>query len=398
MIGNSRSGPAKLQIIMVADTRSVDGICMSIGTRSWKTPGPALLRRPSQIRRLRIHTPGMLSHALVQLRSDGAACRNERRPASVQVQRREINRWHTGEGSFTMRNGSPRTIEVHKMKLPKSGNRTPKLLIADDDPCVVRALAMRCTGMGFDVETATNGLQALAKASLHKPDILVIDVHIPDVDGLAVCAYVLDQASHSMNVIVMTGHPDPKMAEWCEAAGALYIHKGINFWNEFEAALCATFPAQATEIGQADRQTPKPEIRTHPRVLVVDDDVNVRKFISSKLENLGVEPLFSSDGTRGFWKALHEEPTVIVSDYYMRNGDAEYLLLRLRVAPETRHIPVIVQSGRPLDSPTKQRLRQQICGHPGAARILQKSFGAEELLEAIQGFCSFVTTPVADFR
>jgi CheY-like chemotaxis protein len=272
------------------------------------------------------------------------------------------------------------------------------MLIADDDPCVVRALAMRCARMGFDVETATNGLQALAKAGLHKPDILVIDVHIPDVDGLAVCAYVLDPASKSMNVIMMSGNPNLEMADWCEGAGALYIRKGITFWNEFETALCAMFPARATEISQANQQTPKPEIRTRARVLVVDDDVSVRKFLSSKLENLGVEPLFSFDGTRGFWKALHEEPTVIVSDYYMKNGDAEYLLLRLRVAPQTSHIPVIVQSGRPLDSPTKQRLRQQIYGHPGAARILQKSFGAEELLETIQAYCSFVTTPVADFR
>lgn len=61
---------------------------------------------------------------------------------------------------------------------------TPKILIADDDPCVVRALVERCTGMGFEIETATNGLQALIKASQCKPDILVIDVHMPEVDGI----------------------------------------------------------------------------------------------------------------------------------------------------------------------------------------------------------------------
>jgi CheY-like chemotaxis protein len=131
---------------------------------------------------------------------------------------------------------------------------------------------------------------------------------------------------------------------------------------------------------------------------VIDDDANVRKFLSNRLERLGVEPLLSSDGTRGFWKARREEPTVIVSDYFMKNGGAEYLLLRLRVVPETENIPVIVHSARTLDDSTKQRLRQKICGQPGAARILRKSLGASELLEAIQRFCGFVTNPVADFR
>jgi CheY-like chemotaxis protein len=46
----------------------------------------------------------------------------------------------------------------------------------------------------------------------------------------------------------------------------------------------------------------------------------------------------------------------------MPNGDAEYLLTRLRSVPETRNIPVIVQSGRRLNDAIKQRLRQEICG------------------------------------
>ena len=53
------------------------------------------------------------------------------------------------------------------------------MLVADDDPCVLRAIADRCTLMGFEVETATNGLKTLIKASRYNPDILVVDVHMP---------------------------------------------------------------------------------------------------------------------------------------------------------------------------------------------------------------------------
>jgi CheY-like chemotaxis protein len=308
------------------------------------------------------------------------------------------SRLRDGGWFFTVKDGRTLTIEIRAMNMSKSRNAAPTMLIADDDPCVVTALAKRCTRMGFDVETAANGLQALIKASQRRPDILVIDVHMPEVDGLAVCAHLSAPETEAMNVIVMTGHSSPEMAAWCGGFGAIYTHKGSNFWREFEAALCEIFPERAFGIRDASGQTPNTAIKSRARVLVVDDDANVRKFLSNSLENLGVEPLLSSDGTRGFWKARREQPTVIVSDYFMKNGGAEYLLLRLRVVPETRNIPVIVHSARTLDDSTKHRLRQEICGQPGAARILRKSFGALELLEAVQRFCGFVTNPVADFR
>ena len=47
----------------------------------------------------------------------------------------------------------------------RSSEQTPRMLIADDDPSIVRLLADHCARMGFDVDTASNGIQALVKAS-----------------------------------------------------------------------------------------------------------------------------------------------------------------------------------------------------------------------------------------
>jgi CheY-like chemotaxis protein len=244
--------------------------------------------------------------------------------------------------------------------------------------------------MGFDVETATNGLQALIKAS-HQPDILVIDVHMPEVDGLSVCAYLRDIAKQSAHVIVVTGRPGQEIVEKCEGLDACCIHKGHSFWNEFEARLIEIYPQRAAAIEQSGKGSAKIEVRKRPRVLLVDNDVSVKKFFFNRFDKLGAELLYAADGMRGFWMARREWPTVIVSDYWMPNGDAEYLLTRLRNTPETRCIPVIVQSGRRLNDSVKQRLRQQISGQPGAARILQKSFDSRELFEALQRLCGFAS-------
>jgi CheY-like chemotaxis protein len=129
----------------------------------------------------------------------------------------------------------------------------------------------------------------------------------------------------------------------------------------------------------------------NPRILLVDDDVCVKKLFFSRFENLGAELLYAVDGVRGFWVARREEPTVIVSDYCMPNGDAECLLIRLRSVPETSSIPVIVQTGRRLNDLIKQRLRRSICGLPGATRILRKSSDTGELFEALQRLCGFAS-------
>jgi DNA-binding response OmpR family regulator len=44
----------------------------------------------------------------------------------------------------------------------EASNRVPKVLIADDDPGIVRFLANRCAKMGFEVQTPANGLQAMS--------------------------------------------------------------------------------------------------------------------------------------------------------------------------------------------------------------------------------------------
>jgi CheY-like chemotaxis protein len=269
----------------------------------------------------------------------------------------------------------------------------PKMLIADDDPCVLRAVADRCAGMGFEVETATNGLQALIKASQSRPDILVIDVHMPELDGLSVCAYLSEIAKRSPHVLVVTGRPGPEIEQRCKGVDAICIQKGQHFWREFDASLAGMFPRQAAAIERSKKPSAEIEVKKYPRILLVDDDLQIKKFFFRRFEKLGAELLYAADGTRGFWMARHRQPSVIVADYLMPNGDAEYLLTRLRNTPQTSSIPVIVHTGRNLDELAKQRLRRPIGGQPGAARILQKSPDTSELSEALLRLCGFASDP-----
>jgi CheY-like chemotaxis protein len=267
--------------------------------------------------------------------------------------------------------------------------RGPKMLIADDDPSIVRLLADRCARMGFEVETANNGIQALLKAKRSKPDILIIDVNMPEVDGLSVCAHLLDPDRNPLDVIVVTGNRDPGTLERCEGFGAFYTRKGPDFWTSLISALVEIFPGQETRIRQPGTQPGDAEVRSRSRVLVVDDDAEIGAFLTSRLRKRGVDTLFASNATQGYRMACRDEPSVIVSDYFMPDGDARHFLSRLRNTPATANIPFIVLSGGRFNELTERSLMQEICGRPGAAHVFRKSFDTSELFEALQRFCGF---------
>src|SRR5580700_9312860 len=113
----------------------------------------------------------------------------------------------------------------------------PKMLIADDDPGIVQFLAERCGKMGFEVRTAVNGIQALIMAERDPPDVLIVDVNMPEVDGLSVCARLLELNKKALEIVVVTGSPSSETIERCTGIGASYVRKGVDLWVNVRLAL-----------------------------------------------------------------------------------------------------------------------------------------------------------------
>ena len=61
-----------------------------------------------------------------------------------------------------------------------------RILIADDDPQILRALRITLTAQGYDIVTATSGPQAVTQAIDHRPDVLMLDLGMPGLDGVDV--------------------------------------------------------------------------------------------------------------------------------------------------------------------------------------------------------------------
>ena len=107
---------------------------------------------------------------------------------------------------------------------------TPRILIVDDNPANVKVLQTRLTAEGYDVVTAHDGEQGLASAREHKPDLILLDVMMPKVDGLEVCRRLRSDASFPFTpIILITAMADTKdVVAGLEAGGDEYLTKPVD--------------------------------------------------------------------------------------------------------------------------------------------------------------------------
>ena len=243
---------------------------------------------------------------------------------------------------------------------------------------------------GPQVQTAINGLQALIMARQNPPDALIVDVHMPELDGLSLCSRMLDSAHIGIDVIVMSGYSDSGTGERCDSFGATYVRKGPEFWPTVSTALHQIFPGMTIETSDpaAPAALAAPKMRERPLILVIDDDPAVGKFLTSRLRKCGVDVLFSTDGRRGYQIAVREKPSVILSDYFMPVANINFLLWRLRSTPGTENIPVFAMSGAQLDRMTADDLLKGQFGQRGVERIFKKPLDFDEILGAVKKYCA----------
>jgi len=81
------------------------------------------------------------------------------------------------------------------------------------------------------------------------------------------------------------------------------------------------------------------------KVLIVDEDPDVRAFVQAALEDEGYEFVIATDGNVAIAKATSEKPDVVIMDVQMPNRDGLSALYHLRQEPETKSIPVILLTG-----------------------------------------------------
>ena len=192
----------------------------------------------------------------------------------------------------------------------------PRILIVDDTPANVHILQARLAANGYDIVTATDGEEALAAVRETQPDLILLDVMMPKMDGFEVCRRLRADASLPfIPIIMVTAKTDPKdVVAGLEAGGDEYLTKPVD-----QAALVArvksmlriknlhdTVQGLAEERAEWNRTL---ERRVEEQVGQLERLGRLKRFFSPQLAELIV-----ASGTDDPLKTHRREVTVVFLD------------------------------------------------------------------------------------
>lgn len=220
----------------------------------------------------------------------------------------------------------------------------PRILIVDDQPFNVDILQRRLDAQGYEILTAYDGEEALAKATSELPDLILLDIMMPKIDGIEVCQRLkADLSLPFIPIIMVTAKTDSKdIVAGLEAGAEEYLTKPID-----QAALVArvksmlrikdlhdTVQSQATQLEAQARQLAEwnqtLEQRVQEQVSELDRMGRLKRFFSPQLAELVV-----SSGGEKLLESHRREVTIVFCDLrgfttFAENAEPEELMGVLR--------------------------------------------------------------------
>jgi CheY-like chemotaxis protein/nitrogen-specific signal transduction histidine kinase len=247
-------------------------------------------------------------------------------------------------------------VAATSMEAPPDG---ATVLVIDDDPAALDLVGRFLVGAGFGVITASGGEEGLRLARERRPDVITLDIVMPQPDGWAVLAELKADPVLSDTPVILMSMTDDRNLGYALGASE-YLTKPVD-WDRLGAAL----HRHAREGGES-------------LALVVDDETEARDVLRRGLERAGWQVAEAANGREALERMTERAPELILLDLMMPEMDGFEFVSRLRDEESWRAIPVLLITAKDITPEDRQRLEG------GVSRILQKgSYGREDLLAEI---------------
>jgi len=137
------------------------------------------------------------------------------------------------------------------------------VLVIDDDMDIVMALTVRLRSLAYEVSHATNGADGLKAAREQKPDVIILDIRMPGMDGFEVNQRLkADSALADVPVIFLSAHAQETVRQAALAAGSGYFLTKPYSTGKLCAAIAAvTAPAAGNGAGPEVKDGTRPPVR-----------------------------------------------------------------------------------------------------------------------------------------
>jgi len=235
-------------------------------------------------------------------------------------------------------------------------NRTPSLLIVDDEADACRNLSDVFADLGYQVDTANDGFEALDRMRTAHHDMAVLDLMMPGMDGIALYGEMKQRSPETVAVLA-TAYPNhPRVDQGLKSGLWKILSKPVDL-----AQL-------ALLLGEAMKQ---------PLVLVVDDDQDLCTNLGDLLRERGYRVALAHDVRSATARLENNGFGIVLVDLRLPDGDGRELLQTVRRLES--HARTILITGHRLDVSA-----EQLRSIPADA-VCYKPFDVRELLALIEG-------------
>ena len=240
----------------------------------------------------------------------------------------------------------PLSGSIHEQSSGHASEAAMNVLIIDDDPATRDLLARFLEKQGFHVKSAIDGRAGLELARVLRPNVIILDVTMPRMDGWSVLrALKAEPDLADIPVIMCTILGEQNLAYSLGASD--YLQKPVQ-WDRLKQVMDRFRPH---ESGTA---------------LIVDDDADARSRLASLLAKQGWTISEAENGRLALDQLAREKPALILLDLMMPEMDGFAFLREMRANPDWRDIHVVVLTARDITAKDRQSL------NGGVDRVIQK--------------------------
>ncbi|HEY3311804.1 MAG TPA: response regulator [Anaerolineales bacterium] len=248
-----------------------------------------------------------------------------------------------------------------------------RILTIDDDPDAVYLLQENLNQQEFEIIGARNGQDGLRLARESQPDAILLDIVMPGADGWQVLHDLkADPATSSIPVVFLT----------------IIDHKALGI--QLGAAGYLLKPLDGVEVRDTLNHIIGVSPRQQKRVLVVDDDPNAIEILRQFLPESEFSLESAPDGQAGLLAIEQQRPDIVLLDLIMPRMDGFEVIERLRAAPQTYSLPIIVISAKELTAQESIHLKETV-----SLVMNKQGLESEKLVDEIKNILNKLINPAA---
>jgi len=297
-----------------------------------------------------------------------------------------------------------------------------KILVIEDEPDQNKLIRLRLEARGHSVLLAAKAKEGLVLAVREKPDLILLDMILPDMHGLdAAIKLKQNPATRTIPIIALSAVGSPDFTKACLQEGiAAYVRKPYEpreLFRTIEKHVRPEAPRRTAEsrpapapqrnyrekLSEIEKQffqkTPaprpagsaRPDPGAHPArpaardlphrkgVLIIDDDTSFGGLVSTHLADHGFEVRLALDGISGLSQAFEKRPDLILLNLILPAGGGEAVLTNLRKSQEAGSVPIFIMSSLLSSKMLEEKAREL-----GAQGYISKPIDPEDLLYIIE--------------